>query len=810
MARIAELRPEELRRSCPEDRFEFQDTAQLAEEGQIIGQDRAVEAIEFGINIENDGFNIYALGRQGSGKTTTIRRFVQEKARSRPVPDDWCYRYNFDEPEKPRALRLPAGWGRELRGDMERLVTEIPREISRALEREDLRSEREAAMEGLQKQQQERFAELEGKAAEKGFALERNPTGIFVVPLRDGQPISRDQFDELPDEEKERIQREGEELNRELHDTVHGVRDLEKSAREQMRDLERKTVLFAVQYHLETLRGKYESYPQVVEYLDEVREDILDNARAIIAKSTAEGQQGEQNPLAMMQMQVQQRSNILERYRVNLIVDNSGAEGAPVIMEEIPSFPHLIGRVERQARLGMLVTSFDMIKAGALHRANGGYLILEAEHLLRQPLAYDGLKHALREGKIKITDPGEMVSPISTAGLEPEPIPLSVKVIVTGSPPIYYLLHNLDGEFQELFKVKADFDSVMDRTLENERRYAAFMAGRCREEGWLPFDRSGIARMVEYGSELAGDQTRLSTQFADICDLGREANYWAGREGSRHIGRSHLQRAVDARRRRANRVEDRLQEMIRREEIFIDTEGEVVGQVNGLAVVSLGDYAFGHPSRITARTYARRGGVINIEREAKMSGPIHDKGVLILSGFLNGRYGRSRPVALQASLGFEQSYQGVDGDSASSAELYALLSSLSGRPLRQCLAVTGSVNQRGEIQPIGGATQKIEGFFEVCKARGLSGSQGVLIPRANVTNLMLRQEVVEAVREGRFHIYPVETIDEGIEILTGAPAGEAQAGGAYPEGSVNRAVEERLVELAEQWKEYGGGREPGD
>jgi len=483
-------------------------------------------------------------------------------------------------------------------------------------------------------------------------------------------------------------------------------------------------------------------------------------------------------------------------------VDNSSTQGAPVIVESNPTLQNLIGRVERQAQFGMLTTNFNMIKPGALHRANGGYLIIEADHVLRNPFAYDALKHAIKDRQIKISDISEMLSLISTAALEPEPIPLNVKVIIIGHPMIYYALYNLDEEFPELFKVKADFNVWMDRTDENVQMYAQFLAARCREQGFKHFDKSGIARTVEYGSELVGDQTKLSTRFATLCDIAKEANYWAKKKGSNFIRREDVQQAIDAKNRRANRVEEHLQEMIVQGDIYIDTEGEVVGQVNGLSVMSLGDYMFGKPSRITARTYVGRGGVINIEREVRMSGPIHNKGVLILVGYLNGKYGMNKPISLSASLGFEQLYEGVEGDSASSTELYALLSSLSGFPIKQGLAVTGSVNQRGEVQPIGGATQKIEGFFDVCKAKGLTGEQGVLIPKPNIKNLVLRDEIVQAVREGKFHIYPVETIDQGIEILTGKEVGELQPDGTYPEATINHAVDKRLSEFAECWKEF--------
>jgi lon-related putative ATP-dependent protease len=550
------------------------------------------------------------------------------------------------------------------------------------------------------------------------------------------------------------------------------------------------------------LKEKYQD-PAVKAYLEAVKEDVLSNPRNIMA-TEQQAMDPQTPPQAMAAMQ---QNFSADRYKVNLIVDNSETTGAPVIVETHPTFQNLIGKVERQAHFGMLTTNFNLIKPGALHRANGGFLIVEADYLLRNPFSYSALKRAFKDEKIRIYDMSEMVSPITTTDLEPEPIPLDVKVIVIGNPSIYYNLFHLDEEFHEFFKVKAEFNVFMDRTRENEQKYASFLAARCCESGLCHFDTSGVARVVEYGSELVGDQTRLSTRFADIFDLARESAYWAKKSGNARIRREDVQKAIEAKTRRSNRIEELVKDMIDKGDIFIDTAGEAVGQVNGLAVMSLGDYMFGRPSRITARTYIGRGGVINIEREVQMSGPIHNKGVLILVGYLNGNYGRNRPISLAASIGFEQQYEGVEGDSASSAELYALLSSLSSFPIAQRFAVTGSVNQRGEVQPIGGVTQKIEGFFDVCKAKGLTNDQGVLIPKTNVKNLMLREEVVQAVAEGKFFIYPVSTIDEGIAILTGRESGALQADGSYPEGTVNNAVDKRLREFTKEWKKQATGTE---
>ncbi|MFP4058400.1 MAG: Lon protease family protein [Candidatus Brocadiia bacterium] len=802
--RLRELTADQVRQACDETSFDFQSTAELPDSIHIIGQHRAVEAIEFGMDIDGRGFNIYVLGPPGTGRTATIRRFVADRARNKPAPDDWCYVHNFAQPDKPRCFRLPAGRGRQFRSDMERLVEEIRGDIQQALEREEYQQARNQIVQQLQKDQSQRFAELEKKARERGFTLQRGPRGVAVAPLKDGEPLSAEEFANLPEEERQRLETEGQSLQEDVQKAVREVRSRSREVKEKLQELERQTVLYAVEDNIDALKDAYSDFPDVADYLEQVKDDVVSNASTFFASQGEEGEEG-QHPLAVALGQVR---NPLARYRVNLIVDNADSEGAPVITETQPTYQNLIGKVERQARLGMLTTDFSMIKPGALHRANGGYLILEAEHLLRHPFSYSALKQAIKNREVKITDLGELLSVISTAGLEPQPIPLEAKVIVIGNPLLYYLLHQLDEEFSELFKVKADFNVQMDRTPENAHLYARFLGAQRVHEDWLPMDRSGVARVVEYGSELVGDQTKLSTRFSDVCDIAREANYWARKADAEVVRRDHVQQAIDAKTRRANRVEERIQEMIQRGDIFIDTGGTTVGQANGLSIVSLGDYAFGRPARITARTYMGRGKVVDIEREVELGGPVHSKGVLILGGYLRGTYGQRRPITLAASLSFEQHYQEVDGDSASSAELYALLSSLAGLPLRQDIAITGSVNQRGQVQPIGGVSQKVQGYFDVCQARGLTGSQGVLIPQANVKNLMLREETVEAIRQGTFHVWPVETIEQGIELLTGTPAGEMQPDGTYPEGTVNHAVDRRLADFAQQWKEIAGPRQP--
>jgi lon-related putative ATP-dependent protease len=806
-SKIQELSPNELRYRCDESQFDFENTENLPSLEGMIGQERALRSIDFGVSIQSPGFNIYAMGPTGSGKTSVVIEQLQERAKQLPTPDDWCYVQNFSELHKPKYLRLAAGKGVELRNDMDRLVEELQRDIPQALESEDYENERNRITQELQRRRTAEFSKLDQTARERGFTLQRGPSGVLLVPLVEDKPMTPEQYSQLSEEEKAKIEEKGQGLQMEFTNTMRAIQAIEREGRNQLTELERNIAMFAVGHLIDELREKYADFPDVTGYLNEVQKDVIENV-SDFKPAPPEGQQ----TFPFMVPRVS-----FEKYTVNVIVDNSQTKGAPIVLESNPAYHRLIGRIERLAQFGTLVTNFTMIKSGALHRANGGYLILEVDDLLRNPFSYNALKRTMKDKEIRITDFAEELSLISTITLEPQPIPFNVKVVLIGNPLFYYLLEEYDEDFAELFKVQADFDVQMNRTDENMRRFAQFLKMHCEKENLPHFDKSGVARMIEYSAELTSDQTKLSARFADICDMVREAGFWAsqthprplprGESGNGFITRQDVQKAIDEKIYRSNRIEERIQEMIERGQIFISTDGAVVGQVNGLSVMSLGKYMFGKPSRITARTYMGRGGVTNIEREVRMSGPIHNKGVMILSGYLNGKYGQEKPVSMSAQIGFEQLYEGVEGDSASSTELYAILSSLSEIPIKQGIAVTGSVNQRGEIQPIGGVTQKIEGFFGVCKAFSLTGEQGVLIPKSNVTNLMLKEEVIKAVREGKFHIYPVETIEQGIEILTGREAGERQEDGKYPEGTINWAVEEKLAEFAEGMKKHEEGEE---
>ncbi len=788
---------EHLRWSCDPAELPFETTEAVEPLDGTVGQERAVSALEFGVEIDKGGFNVFVAGPSGSGRTTTARSYLEQVAGSQPVPDDWVYVHNFADPYRPRAIRLPAGQGSKLARDMEEVMEAARREIPRAFESEDYEQRRNEELTRLHQRQQAIYSQLQEIASDQGFAIELTPAGIVTVPLVEGRPLSAEEYEALPAETKAELEQKGEDLRHQLEQALHEGRKLEKEAGERLRQLEREVALFAVGHLFDELRDSYRDHPDVLEYLGKVQEDIPEHLEDF--RPT----QQERLPSPLAELQGASREEHLARYKVNVFVDNSKTRGAPVIEEPNPTYYNLMGRLDYQARFGAMYTDFQQIKSGAVHRANGGYLLVDALNVLTTPLAWDALKRALETGEARIENIGEQYSPIPAATLRPEPIPLQCKVVMVGNPFIYYLLYDLDEDFRKLFKVKSDFGPDMDRSAEHLERYAGFISRQVQERGLRHFHRSGVAKMVEYGSRLVENQGKLTTRLADIADMVVEASFWAGKNGHDLVMAEDVEKAIQHKEYRSNLVEERVQEYIRDGTIMIDTEGAMVSQVNGLSVADLGDYSFGKPSRITARTSLGGQGVVNIERETKLSGPIHSKGVLILSGYLSGKYAQDYPLALSATLTFEQVYDEVEGDSASSTELYALLSALSGLPLKQGIAVTGSVNQKGEIQAVGGVTRKVEGFFEVCKAKGLTGEQGVILPEANVKNLMLKDEVIQAVKEGRFHLWSVRTVDEGIELLTGVPAGQQAPDGTYPEGTVHQRVDAKLREYARRLKEYG-------
>ena len=795
MTPVTPLSPADLYRACDPAHLGFETTSEVAPLDEIVGQPRAVEAVRFGVRIPQDGFNIYALGPTGTGKFTLVRRSLEEQAAQKPSPPDWCYVYNFESPYRPKVLRLPPGTGAQLRQDMQQLIADLRSALSAAFESDEYQTRREVIQQEFMERQQKAFTELQEKAQQRGLTLLRTPAGFVFAPVRLGQVLSPEEFQRLPPEERERITANIQAMQEELQRVLHQMPRWQRELRQKLMELDREVAGYTVRPLVEELRQKYSHLEEVVAYLNAVEADIVANAMLFLQPEVPPGV-----PPAVAALQQQMPGAPLRRYEVNVLVDHSKATGAPVVYEDNPTYQNLIGRIEHMAHMGMLLTDFTLIKPGALHRANGGYLILDAHRVLQHPLAWEGLKRALQSRQLRIEAPLQTLGLFSTVSLEPEPIPLDVKVVLLGNRLLYYLLSALDPDFDELFKVAADFDDQMSRTLEDERLYARLVATLVQKESLRPFTSRAVARVIEHSARLVGDAERLSVRMNRIVDLLREADFWANEEGAEVVEAAHVQQAIDAQTFRSDRLRQRVQEEILRETIRIETSGARVGQINGLSVIDLGNFAFGRPNRITARVWAGKGQVVDIEREVKLAGPIYSKGVLILSSFLEGRYATERPLSLSASLVFEQSYGEVEGDSASAAELFALLSAIAEVPIKQSLAVTGSVDQHGNIQAIGGVNEKIEGFFDICKARGLTGEQGVIIPRANVKHLMLRADVVEAVANGQFAIYAIETVDEGIELLMGIPAGERDESGAYPEGTLNFLVEQRLAKLAEHEK----------
>ena len=792
---VRSLSPEDLCRRCDPSRLPFQTTADLGDLDLPLGQDRAAEALRFGTAIRQDGYNIFALGPPGVGKETLVSRVVRQRAAGEKPPSDWCYLYNFEDRHRPRAVELPAGRALQFRADMQKLVEELRVAIPAVFEGEEYRTRLSVLEKQLEEKREEAMRRVQEHAREKGVAMVRTPMGIALAPTREGEVLDPEQFRQLPSEQQQRLQKDIAALQEELGAVLRSVPQLERDHRERVKDMNKEVALFAVGHLIDDLRGRYADLPPVLAHLDAVQRDVVENVHDFLGGGEAEDAASQIRKLLA-------ETPSLHRYGVNLMVDHSGAAGAPVVTEDLPTHPNLVGRIEQHAHFGTLVTDFTLIRPGALHRANGGYLVLDARKVLTQPFAWDDLKRALRAREIRIEPPERLVGLSGAASLDPEPIPLQVKVVLTGERFLYHLLAAYDPDFLELFKVAADFEDQVDRTPGNELSYARLVATLARAGKLRPFDREAVARVVERAARLAGDGEKLSAHLQGIADLLREANHLAGEAGRETVGRADVQAAIDGQVRRADRVRQRLQEEIGRGTILIDTRGATVGQVNGLSVYQLGQFAFGSPSRITARVRMGKGEVVDIEREVELGGPIHSKGVLILAGFLGARYAADRPLTLSASLVFEQSYSGVEGDSASSAELYALLSALAGLPVRQSIAVTGSVNQLGEVQAIGGVNEKVEGFFDVCRARGLDGSQGVLLPASNVKHLMLREDVVEAVRADQFHLWAVENVDQGIEVLTGVPAGGRGPDGRWPEGTVNARVAARVAEMAERARAF--------
>lgn len=756
-----ELTPDQLRAVTDPEGLDFETTADLPPLSDSIGQRRAMAALEFGLHIATPGYNVYAAGAPGTGRHFLVSLRAREAASDLPTPGDWCYVYNFDDPARPVALSLPAGEGPRFSAAVDELIRACRDEIPRVFESERYEQQRDEAIGDVQQQRNELLRRLDEEARQEGLMIQATPMGVMTAPLRDGRPLSREDFDKLSEDQRAEINEKMQRLRERIGETLAQVRNLEKEARRRLESLDREIAMLVIAPRFEELQQRYQDNAGVVAYLRRMAEDIVSNLQELRG-----GEPPPQPPHG--------REEVPNRYQVNVLVTNRPEAGAPVVYEQSPTYYNLVGRLEYRPIAGGAVTDFTLIKPGAVHRANGGFLVINALDLLTSLFAWDALKRCLRSREATIENMGEQWAALPAATLRPDPIPLDVKVILIGSPLLYFLLYHYDEEFRKLFKVKADFDVDMSAADDGVHDYAAFIATHCRAQGFRHLTREAAAQVIDYGRRLADDQGKLSTRFAAIADLLAETNYWAEREDGEFITPDHVARALEHKEYRSRRLEDRLFEYIARGDLRVEVAGSALAQVNALSVLDVGDYWFGRPSRITARVSPGRSGVINIEREARLSGDIHHKAVMILSGYLAGTYGDESPLSLSATLCFEQSYDLVEGDSASCAELYAILSALSGAPIRQGIAVTGSVDQYGNVQPVGGINQKIEGFYSTCKLKGLTGDQGVVIPRQNAANLMLRPEVVEAAAEGKFRIWAVSHVDEGIEILTGRPAGSPQ------------------------------------
>jgi len=804
---VTKISSENLYKVCDTDQFDFNTTEEISDKKPFIGQERLSSSLEFGVDIDKEGYNIFALGPNETNKLSHIQQYLEEKVNHKKSPPDICYVNNFDDRHKPEKLLIEAGMGTELKKEMEQLTEDLIPTLRSAFESEEYQNRKQALQSNVQEKQDQTFEELQKKAQEKGLALIRTPAGFSFAPMKDGDLMDESDLQDLSEEERERLQEETKKLQKELQKIIQRMPSNKRKIREQQKELDKEIATYAIKELFNKVREKFSEEEKVQNFLDNVEVDIVENVQKIMS---SQGQQGQGNPLMQMMgggQQMQQSGDasqnpILDRYKVNVLVDHSETEGVPVIYEDNPSYKNLIGRVEYQSRMGALTTNFNLIKPGAFHKANGGYLILDVRRVLLEPFAWESLKRVLKSGELKIESLGESYSLISTVSLEPEPIDMNVKVVLLGERILYYLLCELEPDFSSLFKVEADFEDEIDRSDENQTLYAKLLAGLIKKYELLHFNKSAVGRVVEQSARLAGDNEKLSTKTDEIKDLLVESSHWAEVNNHDVVELEDVQKAIDQKIYRSARLRDKVQESINRDYIFIDTEGTNVGQVNGLAVTGIGNLMFGRPNRITARVQLGKGEIIDIEREVEMSGPIHSKGVLILKGFLGERYAVNNPLSLSASIVFEQSYSNIDGDSASSAELYALLSAIGNIPIKQSFSVTGSVNQHGKIQPIGGVNEKIEGYFDICKERGLTGEQGVLIPKANEKNLMLKSEVIEAVKADKFQIHSVETVDQGMELLTGIEMGEPDEEGNYPEETINYKVTQQLNNFAASRRKF--------
>jgi lon-related putative ATP-dependent protease len=790
---ITELQPQQLRKILNLKLFPFETTDSINPLDSVIGQERAIRAIQLALEMEHSGYNVFVTGMSGTGRTTIVGDILHKIAKTKSVPDDWVYVYNFQERDLPKAMRLSSGKGKHFKADMQELVDTLKKAIPDTFDSEEYARQNKAILSKNTEKKRQIMNQLDAEARELGIQIQSTPTGFQTVILKDNQPMSSEDYDSLSDQQKEEIDNRLATVQEKINTVVREVVRLDREAQQAVRQLNEKIASFIVNRYINEIKSDYKKNSELLKYLDEVSKDVITNIDEFLTQTRKETEKESDGPGS---------SDHFKRYQVNVLIDNSNVKGAPVIYEPNPSYNNLFGRIDKQIIMGAQVTDFTMLKPGSLHRANGGYLMTEAYPVLTNPYVYDSLKRVIKNKEIRTDDVSELYGFISSAGVRPQPIPASLKVILIGWNDVYYQLQAYDPDFSKIFKIRADFDYEIDTSRDSVFQYSQFISKVCRQEKLLPFHRSGVREVIHFGNRLVEDQQKISLRFGSLMGIIREANHYARKEKATAIREQHVKKAIFEAEDRHSMIQDKVQEIYKRNIFKIDVTGEKVGEINGLSVSEIGEFSFGRPSKITAKTYIGNENVVNIERKARLSGKFHDKGLLILAGFFNSKFGQFIPPAFSASLTFEQSYSMIDGDSASSTELYALISSLSGVPIRQGIAVTGSVNQNGEIQAIGGVNEKIEGYYQVCKNKGLTGKQGVIIPRSNVDNLMLKDEVVKAVQANKFKIWAVDTVEDGLKILTGRQSGKRQKNGKFPPNTLYALVEEQLRTYARRTNEF--------
>ena len=794
MRKVNELSYKDLKDVCNPNMFKFDKIKEVADTTNLVyGQDRGIRALEFGVNVDLKGYNLYLEGPTGVGKTMYTKKFLQTRAAKEKVPNDWCYIYNFNDPNEPIAVSLPAGQGKVFKETMDAFIRNIRKDIKKTFNNDEFEKEKKLIKQEFEEKKDSILLKLNDKTLKHGFQVKSAQNGIYMMPVYEGKTIEEEEYEKLPLEVKSEFESKSQVVQEMIFDTLSELKIIENKADKKIEEWKANIALLTVNIHVNNVKANYKRNKKINNFLDNVKKDILKNVNAFMNTENENDNKQQLPP----QVRAMQNNEPWLNYRVNLFVDNSNLEGAPVIMDSNYTFQNIFGKLEYENQYGIMKTDFTMLKPGLLQKANGGYIIFQARDLLSNPQCYENLKKVLLVKEVSSENSMEQRSSMMLVSLKPEPIPLDLKVIMIGNSEIYHTLLSMDDDFRKLFKIKVEFEEDAPKTEENIAKLVKFVRSYCEQEDLLDVDKEAMARIVEYASKLSGDKEKLSTQFSEIGQIVGEASTWAKLDKSKIVTQKYVQKAFDERIERIKKYDTKYSQMIKEGALLINTEGYKVGQINGLTVITIGDYSFGKPSKITANTYIGRQGIVNIEREVQMSGSTHSKGVMILTGYIGELFAQDKALSLNASICFEQLYGGVDGDSASSTEAYAILSSLSEMPINQSIAVTGSVNQKGEIQPIGGVNEKIEGFFQICKMRGLSGEHGVIIPIQNVRNLHLNDEVVDAVKNGLFHIYAISTIDEGIEILTGVPAGKKDKYGKFPAGTINYLANEKLTKYAQ-------------